>query len=75
MAKSYFIPADEPGKLKWLKNFAAKLPTYAATVGITPAEVTQTTADEAYFAYVVDAQNQHSNLGGSRFRRVCVSDD
>jgi uncharacterized protein YaiE (UPF0345 family) len=60
MAKSYFLPADEPGKLKWLNNFAAKLPTYAATVGVTPAEVTQTTADDAYFAFVVGAQNQHS---------------
>jgi hypothetical protein len=60
MAKSYFLPADEPGKLKWLNNFAAKLPTYAATVGVTAAEVTQTTADDAYFAFVVGAQNQHS---------------
>ena len=49
MPKSYFLPADEPGKLKWLNNFAAKLPTYAATVGVTAAEVTQTTADAAYF--------------------------
>jgi hypothetical protein len=39
MAKSYFLPADEQGKLKWLNNFAAKLPTYAATVGVTTAEV------------------------------------
>jgi hypothetical protein len=60
MAKSYFLPADEPGKLKWLNNFAAKLPTYAATVGVTAAEVTQTTADDAYFAFVVGAQNQHA---------------
>jgi hypothetical protein len=60
MAKSYFIPADEPGKRTWLNNFAAKLPTYAATVGVTPAEVTQTTADAAYFAFVMDAQNQHT---------------
>ncbi len=60
MAKSYFLPADEPGKLKWLNNFAAKLPAYAATVGVTPAEVTQTTADAAYFAFVVGAHNQHT---------------
>ena len=60
MAKSYFIPADEPGKRTWLNNFAAKLPTYAATVGVTAAEVTQTTADDAYFAFVVGAQNQHA---------------
>jgi hypothetical protein len=60
MPKSYFIPADEPGKRTWLNNYAAKLPTYAATVGVTPAEVTQTTADAAYFSFVVDAHNQHT---------------
>ncbi len=60
MAKSYFLPADELGKLKWLDNFAAKLPAYAATVGVTAAEVTQTTADDAYFAFVVGAHNQHT---------------
>jgi hypothetical protein len=60
MAKSYFLPADEPGKLKWLNNFAAKLPTYAASVGVTAAEATQTTADAAYFTFVVGAHNQHT---------------
>jgi len=60
MAKSYFIPADEPGKRAWLTNFAAKLSTYAATVGVTSAEVTQTTNDSAFFAFVCDAHNQHT---------------
>jgi len=60
MPKSYFIPADEPGKRIWLDNFAAKLPTYAATVGVTAAEVAQTTADAAYFSFVVGAHNQHT---------------
>jgi uncharacterized protein YaiE (UPF0345 family) len=60
MAKGPFIPKDENGKLKWLNNYAAKLPTYATTVGVTAAEVTQTTADAAYFAFVVGAHNQHT---------------
>jgi hypothetical protein len=60
MAKSYFIPADEPGKRSWLTNFAAKLPTYAGTVGVTAAEVAQTTADAAYFFFVCGAHNQHT---------------
>jgi len=60
MSKAYFIPADEPGKRTWLNNFAAKLPTYAPTVGVTAAEVTQTAADALYFSYVCDAHNQHT---------------
>jgi hypothetical protein len=60
MSKAPFLPKDEPGKRKWLDNFAAKLPTYAATVGVTPAEVTQTTADAVFFDYVVGAHDQHT---------------
>ena len=29
-------------------------------MGVTPGEVTQTTADAAYFSFVVDAHNQHT---------------
>jgi hypothetical protein len=61
MAKSYFLPKDEPGKRAFLNNFAAKLPTYAATVGVTPAEVAQTTDDDAYFDFVCGAHLQHTN--------------
>jgi hypothetical protein len=60
MAKSYFLPADEPGKLQWLNNFAAKLPTYGATVGVQTSELGQTNADAAYFAFVVNAHDQHT---------------
>jgi hypothetical protein len=60
MAKSYFLPADEPGKLQWINNFAAKLPTYGVTVGVSPAEMGQTTSDAVYFGFVMDAQNQHA---------------
>ncbi len=58
--KAPFLPKDEPGKRKWLTNFAAKLPTYAATVGVTGAEVTQAAADAAFFGYVCDAHEQHT---------------
>ncbi len=61
MSKAYFLPRDEAGKRKWLKNFAAKLPTYAATVGVTPAEVTQETADDVFFNFVCDAHAAHTN--------------
>jgi hypothetical protein len=60
MAKDAFLPRTEPGKRKWLTNFSAKLATYAATVGVTPAEVTQAAADSLFFNYVCDAHDQHS---------------
>jgi hypothetical protein len=60
MAKAPFLPKDEPGKRKWLTNYAAKLPTYAPTVGVTPAEVTQAAADATFFSYVCDAHDQHT---------------
>ena len=53
MAKAPFLPKDEPGKRKWLTNYAAKLPTYAPTVGVTPAEVAQAAADSAFFNYPI----------------------
>jgi hypothetical protein len=61
MPKSYFLPKNEPGKRAWLQNFAAKLPTYAATVGVTPAEVAQEAADDVFFNYVCDAHAAHTN--------------
>jgi hypothetical protein len=60
MAKAPFLPKDEPGKRKWLTNFAAKLPTYAPTVGVTPAEAAQAAADSAFFNYICDAHAQHT---------------
>ena len=60
MPKAYFLPTNEPGKRAWLNNFAGKMPTYAATVGVTPAEVTQLTADNLFFNYVCDAHSQHT---------------
>jgi hypothetical protein len=60
MSKAYFIPADEPGKRAWLNNFSSKLPADGPTVGVTAAEITQTTADALYFGFVCDAHNQHT---------------
>ena len=33
-----FLPRTEAGFLLWLQNFVTKLPTYAAALGITPAQ-------------------------------------
>ena len=60
MAKAFFIPSDDQGKCLWLSNFSQKLPTYAATVGVTPAEAASAQADNLFFAYVCDARNQYA---------------
>ncbi len=60
MAKSPFIPPTDAEKRLWLNNFSSKLGTYAATVGVTAAEVTATAADNLLFGYVVDAHHQHA---------------
>src|SRR6266542_6384755 len=63
MPKAFFIPADDQGKCLWLSNFAAKLPTYAPTIGVDPTEVTDTQADFLVFNYVCDANNQFKQFG------------
>ena len=60
MSKAYFLPASEPGKRAWLNNFAGKMPTYAATVGVTPAELTQLSADALFFDYVCNMHHLHT---------------
>lgn len=55
--KSYWLPKDDPGKRDWLNHFATTLPQHAATVGVATGEVTSTTADAAWFDYLVRAQD------------------
>jgi hypothetical protein len=40
-----------------------KLPTYSATVGVTPAEESSVTDDDAFWTYVCDARNQFTQFG------------
>ncbi len=58
MAKSYYLPSDDAGRLAWLNNFAATLPSYAAALGLTPADVAAVANDDAFFAYCLNAQQQ-----------------
>ncbi len=53
MAKKYFLPGDDPGKVIWLQNFSSKLNDYAAKYGISPAEVADMVASADFFAYWV----------------------
>jgi hypothetical protein len=60
MPKSYFLPHNEPGKRKWLNNYAGKMPKDGPIVGVSAAEITQLTADALFFNYVCDMHNQHT---------------
>jgi hypothetical protein len=55
---SNFTPRDNPGKSVWLKNFAIKLPLYAAKYNITPNEVNDIVQSSHFFSYVIEYQRQ-----------------
>jgi len=48
--KKPYLPKDEAGRVIWLQNFKNKLADYAATLGITPAELAQVEADSETFS-------------------------
>jgi hypothetical protein len=58
MAKSYYLPSDDAGRLAWMNNFSAKLPSYSAALGLTASDVTSVTNDDAFFAYCLNVQQQ-----------------
>ena len=58
MAKSYYLPSDDAGRQAWLNNFAAKLPSYSAALGLAAGDVTSVANDAAFFAYCLNAQAQ-----------------
>ena len=54
MSAVTFIPSSDSDKGIWFGNFQTKLGTYAATVGITAAEVTQVQKDYAVYSYILN---------------------
>jgi hypothetical protein len=58
MPKSYYLPADEPGKGAWLNNLNAKLPSYSAVLGLSAADVASVTADALFFTYCLGSVGQ-----------------
>lgn len=62
MAKNYFLPHAAADRQNWLKNFAAKLPTYAAKYGIAAADVTDTQNGAAFYNYWADYRNQYNEF-------------
>ena len=53
MSKQFYLPGDDKGKSDYLTLFSAKLATYAALLGITPAELASAAADADAFKFAV----------------------
>lgn len=53
MAKTDYIPKDDEGKAAFFERFRDTLPTYAAALGLLPAEVAGQAADAAWFRHVL----------------------
>lgn len=51
-----YIPSLDNDKVIWLNNFSTKIGTYAASVGVTAAEVTAAQKDAAMYQYIVNLQ-------------------
>jgi len=58
MAKAYYLPADDAGKVAWLNNLASKLSPYQGPLGLSAADLTSVAADNAFFTYVFNSQKQ-----------------
>jgi hypothetical protein len=57
MARAAVIPKNDDGRRDWLNNFALKLVVYAASLGVTPAELAAVQAAALFWAWVLDAKN------------------
>ena len=63
MKKEPYLPQSDPGKVLWLRNFAEKLPGFAAELDITPAQLAQVDTDsEAFGDTIVYLNNQKNGL-------------
>lgn len=50
------VPISETELIPWLTNFGPKLSNYAATLGLDPADVTDTQADINYVIYLINVR-------------------
>src|SRR5213082_3211629 len=61
MAKSDYISQNDDAFASQLQTFKNSIPGYAATLGVTPAQVTAEAADSDYFSYVLACQKLMRN--------------
>lgn len=57
MAKQFYLPNSDEGKMTWLNNLAVKLPNHAATLGISSETVTSVQNDAGMFSYMINLVN------------------
>jgi hypothetical protein len=55
MKRTRFYPIRQADQITWLVNFYAKLPDYAVTLGLAPAQVTAIVADCKWIVYVLQS--------------------
>lgn len=54
MSNKTYLPTADADKSAWLKNFAAKLPQYATTLGLATTDTAGVTADSAMVVFALD---------------------
>jgi len=54
MSNNSYLPPGDSERSAWLKNFAGKLPLYASTFTLLPAEITAATGDSLMVVYALD---------------------
>lgn len=57
MAKSYYMPKDDNGKVALLDLLATRLPIYAETLEISTVDIASLQADAAAYRYTINAYN------------------
>jgi hypothetical protein len=58
MKRKYYLPPGDNARLAWLQNFSSKIGTYAASLGITPTEVTAIAAFYVMLGYILGIIDQ-----------------
>ena len=58
MKRKFYLPPGDNARLAWLQNFSSKIGTYAAALGITPAEVTAIAAYYVMLGYILGIIDQ-----------------
>lgn len=68
MAKTSYLPKNDPGRAIWLNTFSQKIgvpgssePTVGEDLGLSAAEVTQTEADALMFGFCIQNQDSFKN--------------
>jgi hypothetical protein len=59
MTRNGFLPQSDADRVVWLNNFSTKIGTYAASVGITAAEITSINNDKAFYSFIINMHDSY----------------